>query len=215
MKHKNLILVTLLFINGVFSGFGQNITGRITGEIKDKQSQSALPGANIVIYVDNLSYGTTTDSEGYFSLDSIPVGRVSINISFIGYNSETLQNIELTSIKTLFLEIELVEKIENIEEVSISAYQKDKTINEFATVSSRTFTVEESNKFAGSWGDPARMVSNYAGVITAGDQRNDIIIRGNSPLGLVWRLDGIIIPNPNHFGTYGTTGGPISILNNN
>ena len=215
MKHKKMIPALWLLISCFSFGYGQNIVGNITGEVKDKQSQMALPGANIVVLSGNHSFGTTTDSEGYFHLEAIPVGRVSVTISFVGYNSVSLQNIELTSKKTLFLDIELIEKIESIEEVSITAYQKDKTINEFATISARTFTVEESNKFAGSWGDPARMVSNYAGVITAGDQRNDIIIRGNSPIGLVWRLDGIIIPNPNHFGTHGTTGGPISILNNN
>ena len=59
------------------------------------------------------------------------------------------------------------------------------------------------------------MAANYAGVSGTNDSRNDIIIRGNSPIGILWRLNGIDIPNPNHFGNAGTTGGPISILNNN
>ncbi|MEA3446159.1 MAG: TonB-dependent receptor, partial [Bacteroidota bacterium] len=93
--------------------------------------------------------------------------------------------------------------------------RKDIAINKMATVSARSFTVEETERYAGSLGDPSRMVSNYAGVAMTNDSRNDIIIRGNSPSGLLWRLDGIEIPNPNHFGAFGTTGGPVSMLNNN
>ena len=215
MKHAKLFWVFGLFLSCISTGIGQEIFGNITGEVRDKQSQTSLLGATIVVHFDGHSLGTSTDAKGSFQVGKVPVGRVSITISHVGYHAVALQNIELTSKKTLFLEIELQEKIESLGEVSITAYQKDKTINEFASLSARTFTVEESNKFAGSWGDPARMVSNYAGVIAAGDQRNDIIIRGNSPIGILWRLDGIVIPNPNHFGTYGTTGGPISILNNN
>jgi hypothetical protein len=84
-----------------------------------------------------------------------------------------------------------------------------------AGVSARSFTVEETEKYAGSWGDPARMASNYAGVFTNGDRYNYIVIRGNSPNGLIWRMEGIPIPNPNHFDYPGSTGGPISIVNNN
>lgn len=215
MKPRKPLVLLCLLLGCISLSFGQEIDGTITGEVKDKQSQTVLPGASIVVNSGSYTQGTSTDAEGYFRIEKVPAGRFSITISFVGYHSVTLQSVELTSKKTLFLEVELLEKIESIEEVSVSAYHKDKTINEFATLSARTFTVEESNKFAGSWGDPARMVSNYAGIVTAGDQRNDIIIRGNSPIGLVWRLDGIIIPNPNHFGTYGTTGGPVSILNNN
>ncbi len=169
MKYKKHFLIILIFINCFSLSFGQNIVGTITGEVKDKQSQSTLPGATIVVQSDKFSDGATTDFNGYFHLDNVPVGRFTITVSFVGYNPVTLQNIELTSKKTLFLEIELLEKVEKLEGVTVTAYQKDKTINEFTTVSSRTFTVEEANKFAGSWGDPARMVSNYAGVVTAGD----------------------------------------------
>ena len=82
-------------------------------------------------------------------------------------------------------------------------------------VSARSFTIDETERYAGSLGDPSRMAANYAGVTSVSDQRNDIVIRGNSPLGLLWRLEGVEIPNPNHFGSIGTTGGPISMLNIN
>ncbi|MBK7028488.1 MAG: TonB-dependent receptor, partial [Bacteroidales bacterium] len=101
-------------------------------------------------------------------------------------------------------------------EVVITAnVKKDESNNKMATVSARSFTVEETEKFAGSRGDVARMAMNYAGVSAANDQRNDIIIRGNSPSGLLWRLEDIDIPNPNHFAEGGTTGGPVGMLNNN
>jgi hypothetical protein len=84
-----------------------------------------------------------------------------------------------------------------------------------ATVSARSFNVEETGRYAGSRNDPARMAANFAGVSGANDARNDIIIRGNSPAGVLWRLEGIDIPSPNHFSSLGTTGGPVSMLNNN
>jgi hypothetical protein len=93
--------------------------------------------------------------------------------------------------------------------------RKDQAINEMAVVSARSFTIDETERYAGSLGDPSRMAANFAGVTSVSDQRNDIVIRGNSPLGLLWRLEGLEIPNPNHFGSIGTTGGPISMLNIN
>jgi hypothetical protein len=93
--------------------------------------------------------------------------------------------------------------------------RKDQATNEMAVVSARSFTIDETERYAGSLGDPSRMAANFAGVSSVSDQRNDIVIRGNSPLGLLWRLEGVEIPNPNHFGSIGTTGGPISMLNIN
>ncbi|MFA9392395.1 MAG: carboxypeptidase-like regulatory domain-containing protein [Prolixibacteraceae bacterium] len=194
---------------------GQTLSGKVYGTVVDKQSQTTLPGVNVVAIAQDKTYGTSTDANGRFHIENIPLGRFTIEFSLIGYEKTALQNVSLSSVKDIFLNIELIEKVENIEEVVVKARTKDQIRNEFATISTRTFSVEESNKYAGSWGDPARMVSNFAGVITAGDQRNDIIIRGNSPIGLLWMLDGIAIPNPNHFGTFGTTGGPICMLNTN
>jgi hypothetical protein len=208
-------LVQCLLVFFCLHTWGQEIVSNIYGLVIDQQSQTTLPGVNVIIYSQNKQYGTITDKDGRFMVKKVPVGRVSIEFSLIGYEKNSQQNSLLTSGKDLYIKTELVEKVEKIEEIVVRARQKDQIINEFATSSARSFTVEESNKYAGSWGDPARMVSNFAGVITAGDQRNDIIIRGNSPSGLLWRLDGMEIPNPNHFGTFGSTGGPICMLNNN
>src|SRR5690606_5335430 len=100
------------------------------------------------------------------------------------------------------------------EEVVVTGRKKGEVINEMATVSATSFSVEETNRYAGSRGDPARMMSNYAGCQGTDDSRNDLVIRGNSPLGIIYRVEGVSIPNPNHFAVAGSTGGPVSILNN-
>ena len=116
----------------------------------------------------------------------------------------------------LVLDIELKESIESLAEVVVTAgTDKTGSLNELATVSSRQFTVEEAGRYAGSRGEPTRMAQNYAGVSGSSDSRNDIIIRGNSPLGMLWRFEGLDIPNPNHFALSGSNGGTVSILNLN
>lgn len=114
------------------------------------------------------------------------------------------------------LEIELEEKTITMEGIEIkSRKSKKQPVNELRSASARAFTVEETERFAGSRNDVARMASNYAGVSTPDDSENGIVIRGNSPNGLLWMLVGVEIPNPNHFGAMGSSGGPVSMLNNN
>ena len=209
-----LIPFFLLFLPGLQAQEDQ-LTQTIRGEVYDKHTRSPLPGATILIMGSDPPKGTTTNAEGYFRLEDVPVGRVDLKISFVGYAPAMLRNLLLKSGKELVLNIGLEENVQELDEVVIRGNRKDQPGNEMAHVSARSFTVEETEKFAGSWGDPARMAANYAGVISAGDQRNDIIIRGNPPIGLLWRLEGINIPNPNHFGALGATGGPVSMLNNN
>ncbi len=189
------------------------ITQTIRGTIVDKHTKMTLPGASISIQHGDDLNGVITDANGLFTMDNIEVGRHTITVSFIGYNSQTLENLVLNSGKELVLNIELEEKVEEIEGIVVTAHKKHKPVNEMATLSARSFTVEETQKYAGTRNDPSRMAANYAGVMASGDQRNDIIIRGNSPLGLLWRMNGVNIPNPNHFGGMGTTGGPISMIN--
>ena len=160
--------------------------------------------------------GTTTNADGTFRLPNIPVGRRAIKVSSLGYDDAMLNNIIVTSGKEVVLTIELREKVYTSNTVEILAEtDKTKANNDLVTVSSRNFQAEETGRYAGSRGDPSKMVSNYAGVSSGNDARNDIIVRGNSPLGVLWRLEGVDIPNPNHFSAQGATGGPISMLNNN
>jgi hypothetical protein len=204
-----LITAQILFAE---SDYTQTIRGRVL----DKDSHMPLIGATIVLLDSTLNKGTITDVEGYYKLENVPVGRCGISVSYIGYTPETFNNLILRSGKELILDIVLEENIQWMDEVVIKAFAgKEDPLNDMAAISARSFTVEETEKYAGSWGDPARMAANYAGVFIAGDQRNDIIIRGNSPIGLIWMLEGIPVPNPNHFDVLGATGGPVSILNNN
>ena len=134
----------------------------------------------------------------------------------MGYQPAVLNNLLLRSGRELVMEISLTEQVIVMEEVVVRPeIKKDQSTNEMAVVSARSFTIDETERYAGSLGDPSRMAANFAGVTSVSDQRNDIVIRGNSPLGLLWRLEGLEIPNPNHFGSIGTTGGPISMLNIN
>ncbi|WKN41013.1 hypothetical protein [Tunicatimonas pelagia] len=120
----------------------------------------------------------------------------------------------LTGVNVIVLDISLEENVLMGEEVIITA-ESDKTAtnNELATVSSRSFNLEETGRYAGSRNDPARMAANFAEVVVNSDDRNDII-RGNSLSGLLWGLEGIN-PNPSHYGSLSSTGGPVSMLNYN
>lgn len=188
----------------------------IRGKVVDQVTHAPLPGATVIIPGTSPLKGTTTDIRGTFRLEDIPVGRVSLEVSYMGYKTVSPDNILVTSGKETVLNIELVENVITADAVVITAEEnKSEPLNKLATNSARSFTVEETNRYAGSLGDPSRMAANFAGVYAVDDSRNDIIIRGNSPLGLLWRMDGIRIPNPNHFGAVGTTGGPVSMLNNN
>ncbi len=211
MKH---ILLSLFFILHM-QNYAQELTQTIRGTVVDKQTQSLLPGAIICILNSDPLLVTSTNELGKFRIDNVPLGRKQIKVSFVSYK-EKAQTVVLTSGKEMVLNIELEESILQGEEIVITAeIDKTKTNNKMATVSARVFSTEEANRYAGSRGDPARMAANFAGVSGANDSRNDIIVRGNSPLGVLWRLNGLDIPNPNHFGSMGSSGGPISILNNN
>lgn len=190
----------------------------VRGTVRDADSKSPLPGVNVILADSGMFRGVSTDMNGEFRFDGVPVGRRKLKFSMIGYKELMMGNLLLSSGKELVLNVEMEENIIKTREIVVSASstgEKDKTVNEMATVSSRMFSVDESNKYAGSWGDPARMASRFAGVVQGNDQRNDIIVRGNSPVGVLWKMEGIEIPNPNHFSAAGSTGGGISMLNNN
>ncbi|TAE30190.1 MAG: TonB-dependent receptor [Cytophagales bacterium] len=213
MVHKLIFISTLLFVSVATSG-QTIITQTIRGTVLDKESKSPLPFATVMLLDSDPIVGTLTDTLGSFTLSKIPIGRQTIKVSFQGYKSGVVSDIQLSSAKEIVLQIELEENVTELATVTIRAGNtKDKTVNDMIGISGRTFSTNEANRFAGSQNDPARMARNYAGVSGASDQRNDIIVRGNSPQGLLWRIEGIPVPNPNHFAGQGSTGGPISIIN--
>jgi hypothetical protein len=122
--------------------------------------------------------------------------------------------IEVNSGKETIVQVPMTESFVEKDAVTVTGRKKGEVINELALISAQQFSVSETDRYAGSRSDPARMASNFAGVGGADDSRNDIVIRGNSPLGVVWRVEGVDIPNPSHFSIAGSTGGPVSILNN-
>ena len=208
-----LLLLVLLYSN---QAKAQSYSQTLRGKVIDVDSKAPLFGANIVLLNSDTLIGSTTDVDGKFRLENVPVGRRSIKVSSIGYEETVLNNIIITSAKEVVLTVELREKVYSSEAIEIVVESdKTKANNDLVTVSARNFQAEETNRYAGSRGDPSKMVANYAGVSSGNDARNDIIVRGNSPLGVLWRLEGVDIPNPNHFSAQGATGGPISMLNNN
>ena len=210
MKLQFLFYASLLALNLSAAEPTQTIRGSVT----DKLTQIPLPGANITLIHTDPVTGTITDLDGRFELKGIPIGRVSIRVTYVGYHPVEYKNLLLYAGKEMVLQVMLEEKIIAGEEVTVAARKKSESINKMASVSARTFSVAETERYAGARNDVARMASNYAGVANTDDSRNDIIIRGNSPTGLLWRFEGVDIPNPNHFGATGTTGGPVSMLNN-
>ncbi len=188
----------------------QNITGRVI----DLETKRPLVNANVMILEAGPITGVTTNEEGYFTIEDVGMGRYNVLISYTGYESYIMKEVLCEAGKEVYLDIGMNESVVNLEGISFANVSKDKMVNTMAGVSARSFTVEETEKYAGSWGDPARMAANYAGVATNSDIYNYIVIRGNSPNGLIWRMEGIPIPNPNHWDYPGQTGGPISIINN-
>jgi hypothetical protein len=122
----------------------------------------------------------------------------------------------ISSGKETELNISLTENIQQLNEVTVSSRRnRFGAQNEFASVSARSFSVEEAKRYAATVSDPARMAMNFMGVSGSNDRENGIVVRGNSPKGVLWRLEGIEIPNPNHFSSLGTSGGAVSMLNAN
>ena len=156
-----------------------------------------------------------SDSNGNYRIVDVLSGRYDVQAIFSGYASTTIPNVVVTTGKEVILDFTLNENIKQLSAASISVGKKNETINEMSSVSARSFSTEEVNRYAGGRSDPSRLVANFAGVSSPDDTRNDIVIRGNSPTGVLWRIEGLNIPNPNHFSTIGTTGGPVSALNTN
>jgi hypothetical protein len=206
------VLQTLSLVLISFAATAQ-LTQTIRGSVVDVVSKTPLPGATVVLINSDPLVGSTTDPDGNFKLTKVPVGTHSIRISFIGYKELILPNITVNSGKEVVLNVPIEEDIVQMEEIVVTPdAEKNKPLNEMSAVSARTFSVEETRKFAAAVNDPGRAALSFAGVVTAGDGNNTISIRGNSPFGLLWRMEGVDIPNPNHFANAGTSGGGISIL---
>ena len=212
MSKKKTVL--LFFLSSFhFYLFSQTITQTIRGNVVDKISQHPIPGAIVVVLNSSPVIGVSTDENGKFKLSDVPVGQQSLRITCMGYDEVLLPNLTVNSGKELVLTVAMEESVHKMETIEVIGNQnKNEALNQMSTVSTRMFSVEETQKFAAALNDPARMATSFAGVLQTGNGNNTISIRGNSPNGLLWRMEGVDIPNPNHFSSVGTSGGGISIL---
>lgn len=196
------ILTFLIFHIGLTQKPGQTIRGVVF----DAKTHERLPGANVLLVKENT--GTITNPDGQFILDGIPVGRYHLQVSYVGYEPVIIPELLVGSAKEVVLEIEMEQTFSELEEVVVKpTIRKDRPTNSMAGVSARTFSVEEAGRYAGALDDPGRMAGNFAGVTTAGVHVNAIVVRGNAPKGLSWRLEGVDIPVPSHFSGSNVAGG--------
>ncbi|NIJ54734.1 TonB-dependent receptor [Dyadobacter arcticus] len=217
MKNYLLLIISLLAMRPLTA---QQVSQTVRGIIRDEVTQSPVIGASVLLIQEEGKnpQGAITDVNGEFQITGVPTGRQSFRISSVGYEENRLSNVIVTAGKEVIVSVMLTEMVSSLDEVVVTADRKSdksKTNNELALVGGRSFNIDDTKRYAGALGDPSRMAANFAGVVSGNDSRNDIVVRGNSPAGMLWQLEGLNIPNPNHFGSLGSTGGPVSLLNNN
>lgn len=214
MKKFNLTTLIVVMLTAV--SFSQELTQTIRGVVLDADSQLPLIGAEVTVLNTSPLIGTTTDFDGKFRIEKTSIGRVSLKLSYLGYENQIIPNIVVNSGKEVVLNISMQESTVKMNEITITANKnKGEAINDMALLSARSISPEETNRYAGGFNDPSRIMSNFAGVTSSGDGGNDIIVRGNSPKYIQWRLEGVQITNPNHFADQSSVGGGVSTLNNN
>ncbi len=207
MKKYFLIMIYCFLAMMLNAQFSQTIRGTVADEILHH------PIAGATVRIAGSEIAVVTNSAGYFRIDNVGVGNVTLLIFNIGFKDNAIPNIVVDAGKEVVLNVLMQESVHVQEAVIVkSISRKNKPINELSVVSTRAFTVEETQRYAAAVNDPLRMATNYAGVAAAEDGNNNIVIRGNSPTGMLWRMEGIDIPNPNHFVSQGSSGGGISIL---
>jgi hypothetical protein len=194
--------------------FGQKLTQTVRGTITDIDSKLPLIGTNVVITDIEPVIGTISDTNGTFRFGNIPIGRITIRISNLGYETKTVSDIVVNTGKEVILDLSMKESAITMDEVVAMPNQnKGEALNDMALLSARSISVEETKRYAGTWDDPSMVLNNFAGVASSG-LSNDIIIRGNSPKYNQWRFEGVEIAAPNHQADQNGTIGGFSCINN-
>ena len=176
---KLQLLAFFSFVNLLI--FAQLPTQNVRGKVFDSESNFPLVGAKIVIEVNGQKYIAAAGADGDFAIAKVPVGKHQLAASAPFYDARTL-TVEVTSGRELIVQIPLQEKVSQQQDVRVVGRKQGEVLNEMAVLSAQQLSVEETNRYPGSRMDPARMASNFAGVNGADDSRNDIVVRGNSPL---------------------------------
>jgi hypothetical protein len=212
MKKINVtLLIIALYTTMVL---GQTITQTVRGIIIDTDNKLPLIGANAVIVGTNPIIGTSTNLDGTFRMEKVPIGRITLRLSCMGYETKTVSDIVVNSGKEVVLEITMQESVIKLDEVvAIPNLNKGEAVNDMALLSARSISTEETKRYAGTWDDPSMVLINFAGVASTG-LSNDIIIRGNSPKYIQWRFEGVEITAPNHQADQNGAIGGFSCLNN-
>ena len=212
-KRSTLFITAILSLLPHVIHAQEDFTQTITGVIQDGITKEPLPFTNVVVLDSDPPIGAITDTTGRFILRGVPIGRVSIQASFMGYDPVVISDVLVTSGRPPEVNLEMTEASQKVGEVVVKAKEvKSRALNSMSTVSARKFNVEEISRYAGGFDDPARLAASYAGV-SGGIQNNGISIRGNSPRTLLWRIEGVEIPNPSHFADVTTFGaGGLSAL---
>lgn len=209
MSNKLFTLLIAGMLYGI-TAMGQ-LTQTIRGTVTDQLLQTPVAGATVII--TGTDKKIVADSMGNFRIPDMAAGTYTLVISHINYNDAVASNIIVNTGKEVVLTIAMETRVRTEKAVVITAgSKKNKPLNDMSVVSARAFTVEETQRYAAAVNDPLRMVTGFAGVASADDGGNEIVIRGNAPTGLLWRMEGVDIPNPNHFSEAGSSGGGISIL---
>ncbi|WP_281616170.1 TonB-dependent receptor [Flammeovirga sp. SubArs3] len=211
MKRLTLLFFILLLNQ---TSFGQTFS--IQGKVIDKVSQQPIIGAAIQIEDSSPVVGGITDEEGVFVISNLKLGRYTILIQSIGYKNIRQTEVLVSGEGKNQINFEMEEQVTTLDNITISATNDKDASNVMSVVSNRSFTIEESNRFAGGLSDPSRVAYNFAGVTFSAPQDNGVVIRGNSPTSVLWRVNDIDVSGAAHFGGGNLAGaGLISIYSAN
>ena len=189
--------------------YSQNI-GSINGKVTDSESGLPLEGATVI--VENSNFFTVTDENGYFQIPDLPTTSYNVTARFIGFKSQTKFNVIVKSVGNQSLDYTLRPMNELLDEVILMESPFKTSIE--TPLSTQTFSAVEIETYPGGNNDITRVIQSLPGISpSVGGFRNDIIIRGGGPNETVYYLDGIEIPNINHFSTQGSSGGPVGLVN--
>ncbi|MGD1842290.1 MAG: carboxypeptidase-like regulatory domain-containing protein [Thermonemataceae bacterium] len=177
---------------------GQNLTQTIKGRIFDAFSKQPVVGAQLTIVGTDPLIGAVTDTAGYFVIEAVPVGRQVLKVVSMGY-APVSTNLLINSSSVYQFDLALKTTQVDLDEVIISPNISTEPLNNMAKVSARSFSLEQSQRFAGALSDPSRVAYSFPGVTFGAPQDNGVVIRGNTPTNVLWRLEGVEIPGAAHF----------------
>jgi hypothetical protein len=176
--------------------FSQTLTQTVRGVVTEANNSQPLTGINVKIQDSNL--GGLTDDKGMFTILNVPLGRHALQISGVGYETILISEVLVESGKEKIIEISLKTQAVQLGEAVVRSSQSP------ALGSIQTITQEQTLRYAATFFDAARLATSFPGVVAANDQANGLVIRGNSPNGMQWRMEGVEIVNPNHLSNAGT-----------